>query len=243
MSRRILLEDRNGRFRRRRVGIGVNRCAGAYQVLVIQERAAECALKKMIGEHEFLRQTIECRLAVIVMSHREAAGVGPGGVAVVLAAVDLHLMFEESMVQVAGDGRCRERDVGQRGEGMLDRERCIRQTGALRLGYHGHDAGCGDTAPSARQLGKQRSVAIDLRHIRRQWPAVRVHDLAEAFRAREIAVQIVEGAILGVDHDDGLDLRLQRLSRRVRNAGRRQIAICAGAKSGGESDRSGQGPE
>ena len=98
---------------------------------------------------------------------------------------------------------------------MLDGERRIGQAGALRFGHHRLDAGCRDAAPGPRQGRKPRSVAVDLRHIRRQRPAVAVHDLAEALRAGEIAVQIVEGAILGVDDDDGLDLRLQRSGGRV----------------------------
>ncbi len=82
---------------RRRIRVGVFRRAGANQVLVIEERAAECALKEVVGEHELLREPVQRRLAVVVVSHGETAGIGPCGVAVVLAAVDLHLVFEEAM--------------------------------------------------------------------------------------------------------------------------------------------------
>ena len=61
MSRGILLEYRDGRLRRRRIGIGIFRRAGTDQVLVIQERTAECALEKIIGEHEFLGESRTAR--------------------------------------------------------------------------------------------------------------------------------------------------------------------------------------
>ena len=82
-------------------------------------------LEEIVGEHEFLRQTIQRRLAVIIVSHGETTRIRPRGIAVVLAAVDLHLVLKEAMHQVARHGRCRQRDIGLRREGMLDRERRI----------------------------------------------------------------------------------------------------------------------
>ena len=134
MARGILLEHGDGGFRRRRIGIRIFRRAGADQVLVIQERTAERALEKIVGEHEFLaprrRAPNGCSRSV---PWRKTAGIGPGGIAIVLAAVDLHLMLEEAMPQIARHGGGRQRDMGLRREGMLDRERRIGQADALLL--------------------------------------------------------------------------------------------------------------
>ena len=73
---------------------------------MIQEGAAKGALEKIVGEHEFLRQTIQRRLAVIIMSHGETTRIRPRGIAIVLAAVDLHLVLEEAMRKIARHGRC-----------------------------------------------------------------------------------------------------------------------------------------
>ena len=81
---------------------------------MIQERAAERALKEVIGEHVLARERVQRRIAVVVVAHGEAARIGPGGVAVVLAAVDLHLMLEEAMPQIARDDGGRQRDAGLR---------------------------------------------------------------------------------------------------------------------------------
>jgi len=43
--------------------------------------------------------------------------------------------------------------------------------------------------------------------------AVNIHDFAEAVRSGEIAVQTIEGAILGVDDYDGVDLAAQSARR------------------------------
>ncbi len=46
-----------------------------------------------------------------------------------------------------------------------------------------------------------------------------VDHIAEAARPRKVAIQIVEGAVLGVDHDDGFDPAAQRLSGRIAGPG------------------------
>jgi hypothetical protein len=125
VSGRVPVEHRDGRFRRRPIRVGIDRRTGANQVLVIEEGTAERALKKIISEHEVLRQSEQRRLAVVIVAHGETAGVGPRGVAVVLAAVDLHLVFEKAMYQVAGHGRRRQSNIGLRRKGALYRERRV----------------------------------------------------------------------------------------------------------------------
>src|ERR1019366_10265215 len=105
---------------------------GTNQILVIEKRAAERALKKTIGQYVLARQSKQRRMAVIVMAHGQPAGIPPRGIAVVAAAVDLHLMFEKPMIQVARHGRRGERDLRLRGESAFDRKRRVRQPRTLR---------------------------------------------------------------------------------------------------------------
>ena len=70
---------------------------------MIEERSAERTLKEVIGEDIFAGERIQRRAAGIPVPHGEAARIAPGGVAVVLAAVDLHLMLEEPVHQIARD--------------------------------------------------------------------------------------------------------------------------------------------
>src|ERR1700737_5594983 len=55
------LEYGDGRLGRRRIGVGVDRATGADQILVIEERTAERALKKMIGQYVLARQSVQRR--------------------------------------------------------------------------------------------------------------------------------------------------------------------------------------
>ena len=57
MTGRILFEYGDGRFRRRRIRVRIERRAGANQVLVIEEGTAEGALEEIVGENVFLRET------------------------------------------------------------------------------------------------------------------------------------------------------------------------------------------
>jgi hypothetical protein len=149
-------------------------------------------------------------VAVIVVTHRQAAGIGPGRKLVVLAAVDLHLILEESMVQVAGDGERGERGARRGREGGLDRERCIRQTRTLCLGDHGRYSRRGHAAPGLRQCGQDRAVTVLLRDVAAARIAVLIYHVSQAMSAGKIAVKIVEGAIFGVNHHDVLDFGMQR---------------------------------
>ena len=55
----VVFEHGNRRIRRCRIGAGIFRRAGADQILMVEERAAECALKKIIGKHEFPGQGVQ----------------------------------------------------------------------------------------------------------------------------------------------------------------------------------------
>ena len=99
---------------------------------MIEEGSAEHTLEEVIGEDVLAGERIKRRAAGVPVPHRESARIAPRGVAIVLAAVDLHLMLEESVRQITRDGRAGERDPGLRGEGVLDGEGSVRQTRALR---------------------------------------------------------------------------------------------------------------
>src|SRR2546425_3037714 len=90
------------------------------------------------------------------------------------AAVDLHLLLVEAVHEVDG------RDVG--GDVLLDRERGVREgRGKGRSG-------------NLRQGGERGTAAV---HLRGGDGRVR-----EPVGARELAIQIVEAAVLEVDDDD-----------------------------------------
>ena len=132
------------------------------------------------------------------MAHHEAGGVAPGDELVHLAAVDLQLLLIEAMHGVAGRGL--EPDIG------LGAERAVRQVhgkarvllGALLPDIH-----------HRRQLLISRAALVDLR---RHGARIR-----KAVGAGKQAVEIVEAAVLQIDHHDMIDLgeagRRLRMSR------------------------------
>jgi hypothetical protein len=65
--------------------------------------------------------------------------------------------------------------------------------------------------PRRRKLGERLAVAVDLRVLRRR-------RVGHAVGAREEAVEIVEAAVLGVDHDDVLHAVEARVLRRLHRA-------------------------
>ncbi|KAG0737111.1 hypothetical protein G6F50_016820 [Rhizopus delemar] len=72
---------------------------------MVQERTAECALEEVVAQHEFLGKLPQAQVVggIAVVAHDQRAGVGPRDEAVVLAAVDLHLVLIEHVPQVTRD--------------------------------------------------------------------------------------------------------------------------------------------
>src|SRR5277367_716867 len=120
---------------------------------MIQERTAKSALKKIIGEHELARQGIKRRTAGVVVSHRQTARIRPRGVAIILAAIDLHLVLVEAMPQIMRNGVCRQRGLRLRSEAVLDGKWRVWQPHALLLRDNRFDSRRGYAAPSRRQHG------------------------------------------------------------------------------------------
>ena len=72
-----------------------------------QERPAECALEEVVGDHVVrcagtVQVLVHRQLRRVVMAHRQAGGITAGGVAVLLAAVELVLLLIEAVHDVAG---------------------------------------------------------------------------------------------------------------------------------------------
>ena len=128
------------------------------------------------------------KLGAVVVPHRQRAGVGrPRRSDRCLPPSICSWLLVELVDQVAR--RHRERQIDRR---RVDAERPVGQIARKR--------GIGVLAlPHRRQMRQRLAVVVDLRVLRR----CRVGD---AVRARKQSVQIVEAAILGIDHDDVLDL-------------------------------------
>ena len=136
------------------------------------------------------------RIAAVEVAHDFAAGIAPRGEHVVRAAVDLHLVLIEAMHEIMQ--LVVESDVVA--ARIVERVRLIRMAARFlgrdlrrirRIGQA--------VAADRRQLAERLAVAIELRRLRRG-------RAVETVRAGEIAEQMIEAAVLGVDHDDGLDL-------------------------------------
>jgi len=219
--------------------VGIERRATCHQVLVVQERPAESALEEVVAQHELLRQLPQAQVVggVAVVAHDQGAGVSPRDELVVLAAVDLHLVLIEHMPEVARDhalrqglalrAQQRKGRVGQVvhvGGGLVDLIGDV--VGLLRRGHH--------AVPDGRQHRQRRAVAVDLGIVRRRQRGQGL------FHAGEVGEEIVEAAVLGKDHDQGLDVLAQlrgqvrrrrgsRIGRRSRSGGSVIVVIIAGA--------------
>ena len=100
---------------------------------------------------------------------------------------------------------------------IVDGERLVGQMLGLRLRYRRGDALGGQAVPDRRQFLERRAVAVELQGIFRC-------DILQTVRPGEVSVQIVEAAVLRVDHYhsvDGVDTRALRTrrERRDRQAG------------------------
>jgi len=129
------------------------------------------------------------------MPHDEPAGIGPGGELVVLAAVELHLLLVEAVPQVAMDDACRLVEALR----IVDREWMVRQMRRHLLGDRRHDAFRRQPAPDRRQFLHQRTVAVALL-------CLGARHVLQPVRAGKGAVEIVEAPVLGIDHDERVDL-------------------------------------
>src|SRR5690349_345886 len=79
----------------------IARRAGADHPKMVQERSAEGSMKEMVGERVPPRIVPKLGAAPVVKSHSEAAGIGVGSELIHESAVDLRLLIEEAMDQVA----------------------------------------------------------------------------------------------------------------------------------------------
>ncbi len=196
---------------------------------MVQVRAAERALEEAVGERVVARHLPHGRAAAVVVPHHQAARVAPGGELVVQAAVDLHLVLVEPVVKVAGDDGVGERRRAPGRRRRVDLERRVGQhVGGLGLRDRDGLAGRGEAAPGRRQLGEHAAVAIALRRVARR-PLPARAGRGHARGAGETGEQVVEAAVLGVDHDHVGDA-IEREAAGQRGG---EILLAAGVGDGG----------
>src|SRR5579864_2366164 len=132
------------------------------------------------------------------MPQRESPDIGPGGEPIVLTAIDLHLVLEEQVIQVA-----RHRSACQTLVGSLENVWSVGQVVTLSLGHRDVLPGDRDTTPGTRQLRQQRParVPIDLRSYR--------GSRGGTIGTRKVTEKIVEAAVLRIDHHDIPDIVAQ----------------------------------
>ena len=128
------------------------------------------------------------------------------------------------------------------GEGVLDRERRIRQARAFGLRHHRPYARRRHAAPGLRQrrqapYRRGRAAATYAGSGR---PS-RIDHVAETPAPGKIAVQVVEGAVLGVDDHDGRDLRLRSAASRPRRRSSRGPPDCEWCMRGSKAGARPQG--
>ena len=172
----------------RRRGAGIFRRGGGDQPEVIQKRAAEGRMKKMVAERVLLRQLSLGQIGRVVVAHRQAGGIGPGDEAVHLPAVDLQLLVIEAVDQIAGsilgpnEFRQIERAVGQIG----GKSRSAVSFGDFLV-----------SVDRLRQSFVRHALLIDLPR--------RGAGVGKAVGAGEFSVQAVEAPVLLIDDDDMVD--------------------------------------
>ena len=196
---------------------------------MVQERTAESAHEEVVGQRVLLREIPQLHLAAVEVTHAQAARVGVGRELVVLAAVDLHLVVIEAVHQVARDGRLADDGAGVEEAGrVVDAEHLVGHAGRLRLRDGGGLASGSHATPHRGQHGQGRTVEVFLRRDRaRSRGRCRVH-AGHAVSAGVQAVEIVEAAVLGVDHDHVVDL----VERETVAQGAGQVACSSGLGHG-----------
>ena len=161
---------------------------------MIEEGAAKSAHEIIIGQRIALRDRPQRQLRAVVMAHNQSAGIAESDEFVVPAAVDLHLVFIKAMRQISG----RRAEGGVEAGRIVDGERRVGQMGRPLFVDGRPEAIRRQAAPHRRQFGQRRAVAIEL-------PRGIGGDARDTAGAGEMAVQIVEAAVLRVEHNDRLD--------------------------------------
>src|SRR5947209_5735073 len=126
------------------------------------------------------------------MPHPKRAGVAPRDKAVVLAAVDLHLVVIEAVHEIARRHRVIYVEAALR---VVDPERRVGKIGRIFLRNVLLGVCGGETAPDRRQYAQFLAVTVGLLG----------SILGHTVGLRKEAEEIIEAAVLGIDHDDRLD--------------------------------------
>ncbi len=137
---------------------------------------------------------------VAIVTHDQGPAVAPGHEAVVAPAVDLHLVLVEGVDQIPCHHPMRQRIavLGRQGERRIDLGRQVLFADMIRAVFD-HLLVLDHAAPDRRQAVQNLAVAVALNgHFRRQGR----QGPLQSWESRE---QIVEAAVLGIDHHDRLD--------------------------------------
>ena len=206
---------------------------GRDQPLVVEERSTKSALEEVVGNRVFrmvvlVEVLVDGKRLRVVVALRQADGIATGGVAILLAAVQLVLLLVEAVHDVASAaawqvGRAVGIAIGREGRtGPRARVRASRDVGVdlkwgvgevagervIGLGGRGGRRTRGVVA-ARRQLVREvdvvlqqaregGTVLLDLQRMR----GVGTRQAVDAFPA---AIQVVEAMVLLVDDDDVVD--------------------------------------
>ena len=196
----------------------VHRGARAHQPLVVEERAAECGVEEVVGQHVLRRLFRYRELVGRVIAQRQALGVAHRHELVHPAAVDLDLLLVVPVDEVP------RLLVGPNIFG--DVERLVRQARADQVRVGLRQARVGQTGREVDLCG--RGVA----------------GAADPVRAGKETVQVVEAMVLVVDHhqvvDAGECADVAVATGAVTRAGRDCRKHLARAHDGERADRKGQ---
>ena len=188
-------------------GVRVNRHGGTDQVLVVEERAAKSALEEVVTQYELTGNIPQAQgiLRLRVVAHGQTTGVAPGHKLVVFAVVDLHLVLIKHVPQVTGHQAQRQVFLIRAFKGEWCVGQVFLELHALRVRdtVNRLRAYLQDAAPGRWQGVEQAAIAVALLIVRR------LERRQGFFDAGEVGEQVVETAVLGVNHHDGFHLLVE----------------------------------
>ncbi len=174
------------------VGMRVLQDTGAGEPDVIHKGTDEDAHEEIVGQHKLFGHAPHAHLRPIVVAHGERARIGKRREAIVLAAIDLHLVLIEAMYEVSRDNVQRLMEPVR----IIDGKWRIRQMRRVRLGDGRNHACRGEAVPYRRQFLERRTVAIQLGG---------AACLLQSVGARKGTIQNIEAAVFGENHHDVVD--------------------------------------
>src|SRR5262249_8843060 len=138
------------------VSVWIKWGAGADQPNVVEERASERPLEEIVGKDIFLCNVPKGQRRSIIVPHHQRTAVGIGYKAIILAAIQLHLILIEKVPRTF----CRHAEGGIEPIGIVDGKRLVRKMLSLRLGDRRRNTFSRKSAPNRRQFSQHRPIAV-----------------------------------------------------------------------------------